>query len=297
MAKDPEKDNVPTLFKSMDLEHTVQADSTDDFRSSNGMTTNSRLEWRIVTNPSSAEANTYPERDGLRERHPEWCRKARSLSEMLEVMEVQCNSKLREEEHSEMIVEELVAGRLYTGPMYMKYNAVLRAKSKDPYLHSQWKQLCKGNNYATSIHACNSCVLKLSKLTKAGKVWRGIKDAKLPKEFWVPNAMGVRGGIEYGFSSTTTDREQALHYATAGGAGKDGDAMTIFEMQMGMVDRGADLSWLSQYPHEKEVLFPPLTGLEALETEVDGSSLLIITRLSLNMTSLTLEQVLPSDDL
>jgi hypothetical protein len=71
-----------------------------------------------------------------------------------------------------------------------------------------------------------------------------------------------------------------------------GSASTIFEMQMGMVDRGADLSWLSQYPHEKEVLFPPLTGLEALETEVDGSSLLIITRLSLNMTSLTLEQVL-----
>ena len=34
-------------------------------------------------------------------------------------------------------------------------------------------------------------------------------------------------------------------------------------MQMGMVDRGADLSWLSQYPHEREVLLPPLTGIEA----------------------------------
>ena len=60
---------------------------------------------------------------------------------------------------------------------------------------------------------------------------------------------------------------------------------------MGMVDRGADLTWLSQYPFEKEVLFPPLTGLECTETEIDGSTLLIITRLSLNMTSLTLEQV------
>jgi hypothetical protein len=37
----------------------------------------------------------------------------------------------------------------------------------------------------------------VSKLTKAGKVWRGIKDATLPKEFWIPNEMGVRGGIEY----------------------------------------------------------------------------------------------------
>jgi len=77
-------------------------------------------------------------------------------------------------------------------------------------------------------------------LTKAGKVWRGIKDAKLPKEFWVANEMGVRGGIEYGFSSTTTDKAQALAYASGGGMGKSGDAMTIFEMQMGMVDRGAD---------------------------------------------------------
>ena len=96
------------------------------------------------------------------------------------------------------------------------------------------------SRHRTSIHATNSCVLKLSKLTKAGKVWRGIKDAKLPKEFWVANEMGVRGGIEYGFSSTTTDKAQALAYASGGGMGKVGDAMTIFEMQMGMVDRGAD---------------------------------------------------------
>ena len=138
-------------------------------------------------------------------------------------------------------------------------------------------------------------MLKLSKLTKAGKVWRGIKGAKLPKTFWVANDMGVRGGIEYGFSSTTTDKKQALQYASHGC--KDGDAMTIFEMQMGMVDRGADLTWLSQYPHEREVLLPPLTGIEALTSDVEGSMLLISARLSLNLSAQTLEQVLPSDDL
>jgi len=40
------------------------------------------------------------------------------------------------------------------------------------------------------------------------------------------------------------------------------------------------------------VLFPPLTGLEVLQTEVDHSTLVVVTRLSLNMASLTLEQVL-----
>ena len=103
--------------------------------------------------------------------------------------------------------------------------------------------------------------------------------------------MGVRGGIEYGFSSTTTDRAQAVEYA-GGGGGKEGNAMTIFEMQMGMVDRGADLTWLSQYPHEREVLLPPLTGIEALSSDVEGSMLVIHSRLSLNLAAQTLEQVL-----
>jgi hypothetical protein len=93
-----------------------------------------------------------------------------------------------------------------------------------------------------------------------------------------------RGGIEYGFSSTTTDKDQALLFA-------QGRESTIFEMQMGMVDRGADLTWLSQYPHEQEVLLPPLTGIEALNLEVDGTMLVIHSRLSLNLASHTLEQV------
>ena len=128
-------------------------------------------------------------------------------------------------------------------------------------------------------------MLKTSKLTPVAKVWRGFKGASLPKSFFAPNDDGVRGGIEFGFSSTTTDRAQAVSYAA-------GSASTILEMQQGMCDRGADLAWLSQYPHEAEVLFPPLTGLEAVSTQVDGSSLLINTRLSLNMASLTLEQVI-----
>ena len=92
-------------------------------------------------------------------------------------------------------------------------------------------------------------MIKLSKLTIATKVWRGFKDVRLPSGFWKKNEAGVRGGVEFGFSSTTTQRELALHYAS-------GAASTIFEMQMGLVDRGADLSWLSQYSHEKEVRLP-----------------------------------------
>ena len=276
-----------SLFNSMEFEHCNEKDSKATFTAPNGVTTDSSTEWDIVCSPEAGR--DYPERQGYRAHHPAWCRVPQKLAVMLQAMEDKCNARLRPQGHSEMIVEELVGGRLYTGPMYVKYNTVLRSKTNDRVVVQLAKDLTKGNGYATTIHAINSCVIKLSKLTKAGKVWRGIKDATLPKEFWVPNEMGVRGGIEYGFSSTTTDREQALLYA---GGLEQKDASTIFEMQMGMVDRGADLTWLSQYPHESEVLLPPLTGIEALTVDVDGSMLVIHSRLSLNLASHTLEQVL-----
>ena len=102
------------------------------------------------------------------------------------------NVRLVREGHVEMIIEELVAGRLYTGPMYHKYNTVLRSKSGNPFLVQQFEQLCKGNTYRTTIHAVNSCVIKLSKLTSACKVWRGFTDARLPDKFWAPNEQAPR---------------------------------------------------------------------------------------------------------
>ena len=54
----------------------------------------------------------------------------------------------------------------------------------------------------------------------------------------------------------------------------------------------ASYLWLPQYPHEREVLLPPLTGIEALGTDVDGSLMIIHSRLSLNLAAHTLEQVL-----
>ena len=46
----------------------------------------------------------------------------------------------------------------------------------------------------------------------------------------------------------------------------------------GMVDRGASLSWLSQYSFEEETLFAPLTGVEVLSTRVEGSVLVVEAR-------------------
>ena len=59
--------------------------------------------------------------------------------------------------------------------------------------------------------------------------------------------------------STTTDKETAFAYS-----GKDGQRCTVFEVTVGRIDVGADISFISQYPEEKEFLMQPLSCLEVL---------------------------------
>ena len=91
-----------------------------------------------------------------------------------------------------------------------------------------------GNMYATTIHGINSAVIKLSKLQIACPVYRGSTKALLPPQFWKEDEYKLSGGVEYAFTSTTVDRTQAVHYA-------QGQAALVFESQMGLIDRGADI--------------------------------------------------------
>ena len=60
--------------------------------------------------------------------------------------------------------------------------------------------------------------------------------------------------------STTTDLDTALFYAKGGAdKSKRGGPALLFETQMGMVDRGADIGWLSEFPKEAEVRSGPLS--------------------------------------
>ena len=148
--------------------------------------------------------------------------------------------------------------------MFVKYNGVLRGlQSESAFLRNTMVQLCcpaatfklyadgelsfeeakrKLNRYTTTLHAINSVIIKAGKLTVATKVYRGIAGMSLPTKFWEANEYDVRGGIESAFMSTTLQREVAMDYA-AGSSGKMG---IVIEAQMGMVNRGADMWWLSQ---------------------------------------------------
>ena len=295
-SRSGEGGGAPSLLNTMRNDHCAMRDSATPFWTSNGMEDAvSKEEWEFVVAPKRKKE--YAERGGdFRSKHSEWCRQALPLP-LYEARMARVNDKLQKAGHEPLIKEELVGGRLYTGPMFEKYNAVLRWFSGNAMLQKNCVRLGLGewrggggwhwfNQYTTTIHAINSFILKASKLTRASKVFRGLTRASLPDSFWKPDAANICGGVEYAFMSTSTERAQAVHYSQTGGA-----SATVFEMRQGMVDRGASLRWLSQYPHENEILFAPLMGIEVLGARVDGSVLIVDIALSTNQLSLTLEQV------
>ena len=59
---------------------------------------------------------------------------------------------------------------------------------------------------------------------------------------------------------------------------------TLFEIQLGQVDRGATLSWISQFPGEAEVLLPPLSNLEVVgEPFTMGTVRVVKLRVNVNL--------------
>jgi hypothetical protein len=154
------------------------------------------------------------------------------------------------------------------------------------HMINQYQKLCGSNTYTTTLHAINSAIVKLGKVSAALTVYRGVSDGALPDAFWEPNEFDSCGAVEYAFMSTTVDEKVAMDYANKGRTG------IVFEIPMGMVDRGANFQWLSQYPHEAEVTFAPLTGLEVLRTRVEGPVIVITLRLNINLNALTLSQVI-----
>ncbi len=261
------------------------------------LTVEDAREWPIETRGAGADA------DHRRQPKP---------IHALDVIVNDLGAALAKKKEPRLTLDEGVGARLYTGPLYVKYNTVLRGigTKAAQALRLKMIELCcaddvavqylelhqsaaaykqarkKLNSYTTTLHAINSAIVKLSKLTQACKVYRGISGRRLPDQFLIPNEYGVRGGIESSFMSTSIDRDVAMAYASGASVG------ILFEIKQGMIDRGAQLGKLSQYEHEVEVLYAPLTGLEVQGTRVEGTVLVVEAKVSINLMSLTMEKVI-----
>ena len=84
-------------------------------------------------------------------------------------------------------------------------------------------------------------------------LWRGLRDTDVPESFL------QRGGTELSPMSTTRSLEVALQYTGA----TDGKHCLLFKLHTeSFMQRGASISFLSAFPAEEEVLYPPLTFLK-----------------------------------
>ena len=81
-------------------------------------------------------------------------------------------------------------------------------------------------------------------------LWRGMRNIEIDPWF------EQKGGTEYGFMSTTTELEVAVRYSLSK------NSLLFKLVPSGPHEMGADLQWLSAFPSEKEILYPPLTHLE-----------------------------------
>jgi hypothetical protein len=134
----------------------------------------------------------------------------------------------------------VVALRLYTTVAYKFMNGPLRDE-------------CTIKLPAATYYA-DLAIKKLrvveAQKTKFPILWRGIRNSKTEESFM------QTGGTEYAFMSTTTDLEVALRYSLSKNP-------LLFKITPTSVhEMGADVHWLSAFPAEKEILYPPLTFLQ-----------------------------------
>ena len=243
----------------MYAEHSERPDSQEWFSVGNyGTTTTSEIEYAFIVDPTQGtlsklglEDEGWPRESRLEEAGREFASRMRVPTplEAFEKQRADFHRRVRELTGGSFTREALIGGRLYTGPLFVKYNAVLRGKQRNapPFAVGRLEGLCGAapdtNLYVTTLHVINTALVSLGCCTKATMVYRGMSGGAMPECFREADEFGLKGGVELGCMSTTDDGHVAFEYAA-------GDFGLVMEIKQGDNSRGASFSWLSQYPHE-----------------------------------------------
>jgi hypothetical protein len=94
---------------------------------------------------------------------------------------------------------------------FIVYNAILRNAPEE--LYSVFEKA--GNLFSTTIHVLLSAVVKIASNVKIPDgliLYRGLA-VQFPEQFHKPDANGCKGFAEWGFMSTTANRDIAVMYS------------------------------------------------------------------------------------
>jgi hypothetical protein len=142
----------------------------------------------------------------------------------------------------------VLALRLYTTAAYRSLNSPLRDTRADRGPHPFPMTINYLREGICQLRAA-SAQLDTNGGTDVLDLWRGLKDLHAGDEFQ------RSGGTELAPMSTTTDLKVAIAYSISR------SSLLLKLRTTSFMGRGANLSYLSAFPGEAEILFPPLTYL------------------------------------
>uniref|UniRef100_A0A6V2X9S2 Mono(ADP-ribosyl)transferase n=1 Tax=Emiliania huxleyi TaxID=2903 RepID=A0A6V2X9S2_EMIHU len=177
--------------------------------------------------------------------------------------------KIHLEEADYLSRDEVLSLRLYTGPGYQPINEWLRNIGRlDGPLRVRLAR-SPGLTYSATLLHISSAIRKLARVSmpeeRSRTLWRGIV-GELPHTFWRADRAGLLCVTDLGLMSTSTGKDTPIKYMDGMGANVLWEIHADEEDDAGF-HCGVDVSLLSQFAGEKEVLFPPLTMLQVMPKE------------------------------
>ena len=164
-----------------------------------------------------------------------------------------------------LVLDEVRAVRLYTGPAYQPINMWLRRVGKLESPESRRAAaLDPKASYGATVGWLVSAIRKLAAANTAEEngrtLYRGLK-GRLATSFWLGDKSGLVCATDAAFMSTSTSEKTPLEYMDTAPRPN-----LLWEIEGAAEDEvgyhcGADVAMLSQFEGEREVLFPPLTML------------------------------------
>jgi len=237
---------------AMQVEHCHPGKGTESFEFETGnpynITTTSAKEWNYVLGNEIADfvvEKAKPEKEPFK-------RRIRDIAELLK-------------QYPYLSKAEVISVILYSGPMFVMYNGILRQYTNEAKVYKHFKK--QNNLFPTTIHVLASALQKIarhSRISADTPLFRGLGGSgkftlELPDSFHNPDEKFLTGYTDYGFQSFTADKDTALTYS---GVYQHKPHACMLEIHPNSIDRAADISEFSQFPMEKEFTFVPCSFVQ-----------------------------------